>query len=112
MKPTKKDWAYQNALKNKILIRPKVCSECGKECKPDGHHSNYGELLNVVWLCRSCHAKKGSGIGEMPCGKVIRIDKKTFELLRLEAVRQSMRPNTVVSIGEAVRRFAKKLKKK
>jgi len=44
--------------------------------------------------------------------KLIRVDNATHELIRLEAVRQSMRPNTVISIGEIVRRMAKKLSKK
>jgi len=37
------------------IIRPNKCSLCRKECKPDGHHPDYFDPLNVIWLCRKCH---------------------------------------------------------
>lgn len=37
------------------IERPNMCSKCGKECVPDGHHENYSKPLEVVWLCRQCH---------------------------------------------------------
>lgn len=38
------------------LVRPGVCSRCGKACKPNGHHEDYSKPLDVVWLCNRCHA--------------------------------------------------------
>ena len=43
---------------------------------------------------------------------LIRVTKETHEILRREAVRQSMKPNTAISIGEVVAQYAKKLNKK
>lgn len=42
-------------IKNGKLIRPNNCSNCGIECVPDGHHSDYAYPLSVTWLCRQCH---------------------------------------------------------
>lgn len=39
------------------LIRPGSCNQCGKKCKPDGHHMDYSKPDEVSWLCRSCHMK-------------------------------------------------------
>lgn len=39
-----------------ILVRPDVCSECGENCKPDAHHTDYTKPLDVTWLCVQCHA--------------------------------------------------------
>ncbi len=44
-------------LRSGKLIRPKSCSQCGSECKPDGHHDDYSKPAEVRWLCCSCHAK-------------------------------------------------------
>ncbi|SRR5713101_3413551 len=45
----------QRAIRSGRVSRPTHCEECGVDCKPDGHHDNYGEPLAVRWLCRSCH---------------------------------------------------------
>jgi hypothetical protein len=45
-----------NALKVGKIERPDHCEQCGKECKPEGHHPDYSKRLDVVWLCRQCHA--------------------------------------------------------
>ena len=47
--------AVEKAIKAGTLIRPDECSECGKKCKPDGHHDDYDKQLDVRWLCRVCH---------------------------------------------------------
>jgi hypothetical protein len=49
--------ATSNAIRDGKLIRPDSCSACKKSCKPDAHHDDYSEPLNVRWLCRSCHCK-------------------------------------------------------
>jgi hypothetical protein len=43
------------AIENNLIERPHECESCGKWCVPDGHHTNYFEPLNVVWLCKICH---------------------------------------------------------
>lgn len=43
------------AIKKGHIARPETCSICGKQCKPDGHHSNYDLPYDVVWVCRGCH---------------------------------------------------------
>lgn len=35
---------------------PEKCSECDFKGVVDGHHSDYSKPLEVVWLCRQCHA--------------------------------------------------------
>ena len=44
-----------NAIRDKKLIRPDNCSNCGILCVPDGHHDDYAYPLSVTWLCRQCH---------------------------------------------------------
>jgi len=43
-----------------ILIKPKLCEKCGGEANQkdlSGHHFNgYEKAMDVVWLCRLCHA--------------------------------------------------------
>lgn len=65
----KKIWA-QNKLNKAVMCgkieRPSCCSNCGKECKPDGHHHDYDLPYDVIWLCRRCHTEltyveKGGG---------------------------------------------------
>jgi len=45
------------AIERGKIVRPDVCSACGKVCKPDGHHEDYSKPLEVMWLCRSCHKR-------------------------------------------------------
>lgn len=39
------------------VTRPSHCSDCGKHCKPHGHHDDYSRPLDVRWLCSICHGK-------------------------------------------------------
>lgn len=45
-----------NALKIGRLVRPNICSKCSIESKVDGHHFDYSRPLDVLWVCRACHA--------------------------------------------------------
>lgn len=47
----------QRELKKGNITRPSACEECGKECKPDAAHADYGRVLDIRWLCKSCHNK-------------------------------------------------------
>jgi len=56
-----KEWSRNEltkAIQRGDIIRPDKCSECGKECVPDGHHEDYRKPLDVIWLCRTCHGKR------------------------------------------------------
>lgn len=50
--------AVNNAISDGRLIKPKVCSLCLLEGRQiEGHHNDYSEPLDVVWLCSACHKK-------------------------------------------------------
>ena len=44
------------------LQRPNVCSNCNLKCRPEGHHNDYFEPLEVIWLCNGCHRALHTGI--------------------------------------------------
>lgn len=50
------------AIKLGRLQRRESCDECMKMCKTEAHHEDYKKPLAVVWLCRTCHSKKGEKI--------------------------------------------------
>lgn len=45
-----------NALRTGKIPKPGFCSMCKKQCNPEGHHSDYSKPLEVIWVCKSCHA--------------------------------------------------------
>ena len=50
--------AVSTAVKNGTLTRPATCSKCLQEGRIEAHHHNgYDKehILDVIWLCRSCH---------------------------------------------------------
>ncbi len=54
-KPYKRVWdKVQKAIKSGRLEK-KPCEVCGDE-KSQAHHCDYAKPLEVIWLCRSCHA--------------------------------------------------------
>ena len=72
-KNKEKRWAHvvlNRAVKSGKILRPKNCSECKKECKPDGHHLDYNRPLDVIWICRACHSRKSprTVLNELPVG--------------------------------------------
>jgi len=42
------------AIKNNIIKR-EPCEFCGISYNIEGHHHNYNQPLNVMWLCKTCH---------------------------------------------------------
>ncbi len=49
--------AVKYALERGLLVRPEQCEECGARGRVQAAHHNYIELLNVRWLCRTCHGQ-------------------------------------------------------
>ena len=38
------------------ISKPIKCTKCGASRNLDGHHTNYSNPLEVMWVCRGCHA--------------------------------------------------------
>lgn len=47
-----------DAIRYGKIIKPNVCSRCGKGGDLDAHHADYSKPLEVEWLCRSCHVEE------------------------------------------------------
>lgn len=47
-----------DAIRRGKLIRPNTCKICSKFCKPEAHHEDYSKPLEILWLCKNCHAEK------------------------------------------------------
>lgn len=57
-KNKEKQYTHKNvyrATKSGVLKKA-PCSICGSNKWVDGHHEDYSKPLEVVWLCRKCHA--------------------------------------------------------
>src|SRR3990172_30736 len=48
----------KKAVKRGDIVKPNVCERCGVENILTGHHDNYNNPLEVLWLCYSCHGKE------------------------------------------------------
>jgi len=46
------------AIRKGEIVRPTICSRCKKEGYIEGHHYDFNKPLDVIWLCRKCHAKE------------------------------------------------------
>jgi len=41
------------------ITKPSTCERCGADDKKiEGSHDDYSKVLEVEWLCKSCHVKK------------------------------------------------------
>jgi hypothetical protein len=49
--------AVARAVKSGKLIRPQTCTSCGAAKNIVGHHSDYAQPINVVWICQLCHVR-------------------------------------------------------
>lgn len=45
----------RNAISKGVLIRPKNCDLCKCAAKIEAHHVDYGNPLEITWLCKKCH---------------------------------------------------------
>lgn len=50
--------AVSKAIRQGDLVRPKVCSVCGRRRKKIlAHHDDYNKPLAVRWMCTKCHGQ-------------------------------------------------------
>jgi len=50
--------AVARAIRQGKLSRPSLCEECGSPNQLEAHHDDYAQPLQVIWLCKFCHAKR------------------------------------------------------
>ena len=48
--------AAGNALRDGKLKRPDACEWCKQDKRLQKHHHDYSRPLDVMWLCKPCHA--------------------------------------------------------
>ena len=66
-----------NAVRGNRIIKPLFCEHCNNSgIALEGHHSNYLEPLNVVWLCKPCHGKEHKRLNEIARNKKDYFNKK------------------------------------
>jgi hypothetical protein len=61
-------WEVWNAKVRGKLVEPKCCADCGEAAKLDAHHEDYSKPLDVVWICRTCHAARHLKVREVADG--------------------------------------------
>lgn len=50
--------AVKRALVSGELLKPDNCTNCLVPARLDAHHDDYSKPLDVIWLCRTCHANR------------------------------------------------------
>lgn len=56
MTPQKAAWyTTTEAIRKGELVRPETCDRCAVGGRIEAHHDDYGNPLDVRWLCRKCH---------------------------------------------------------
>lgn len=56
--PSKARSMVAQAIRKGALVRPPRCERCPATEKIQGHHPDYREPLNCLWLCPACHARE------------------------------------------------------
>lgn len=56
-------YEVRGAIEKGFLVRPDICTLCGRDGMIFAHHSDYSDPLNVDWLCRKCHGKLHKELG-------------------------------------------------
>lgn len=53
----------RRAIRSGKIIKPTLCLSCGINALLEGHHLDYYQPLEVLWLCKKCHKRlHGHGI--------------------------------------------------
>jgi hypothetical protein len=55
-------------LRNRMIVKPDACEQCGRTVRLDGHHDDYRQKSKVRWLCRKCHVAYHKAHGAYPRG--------------------------------------------
>jgi hypothetical protein len=50
-----------NAVRDRRIIKPKICDGCKEEKPLQAHHHDYSKPLDVRWLCFACHRELEHG---------------------------------------------------
>jgi hypothetical protein len=50
-------YVVSNSLKRGIITKKDKCEICNSKQKLQAHHRDYTKPLEVLWVCRNCHAK-------------------------------------------------------
>ena len=51
-------YTLNNAIRHRKIIKPTHCSECNSSSDLHGHHTDYSNPLDVIWLCIPCHVEE------------------------------------------------------
>ena len=47
-----------SAVSSGAIVKATACASCGAEGNIYGHHTDYANPLEVLWLCRACHGSR------------------------------------------------------
>ncbi len=81
------------AVRAERMVRPSVCSRCGREPAPDrlgrsrvhGHHPDHGKPLEVEWICYLCH------IAITPTAKGVRSANARFTEDQIRSIKEQVK---------------------